>query len=487
VTIDFNLNGKPVSLSEVPSDRTLLTWLRDDIDGHCGTKEGCAEGDCGACSVVISDQNPKGDPTWRVVNSCILFLPALHGREVITVEGLGTPSCALHPVQDAMVDTNGSQCGYCTPGFIMTLVEAAHRQDLDEAWKFHDQLSGNLCRCTGYRPIRDSLKLVAGTTPDDILKERLSATPQALSQLEYHDQKTSFWRPTTLEDLLSLKATYPSAVLLSGGTDLGLLKTKRHQNLPQLIATEGVPDLRTLQETKDGLTIGAAVSLSDLEEALDSHWNPLARMLRFFGSRQIKHRATVGGNLCNASPIGDLAPVLLAYDATLTIAGAKQGPRTLQLSSFFEGYRETALRPEEVLVSIQIPRADADTKMSSYKLSRRREMDISAVSAGLRVALDSAGQIQTLRLCFGGIGATPVRLESIEDTFIGSKWSEKTSLAIADAVDLSIQPISDHRASESYRRRLVKNFIVGFYFETQQINQPLLSQHPSSSFDEAQL
>lgn len=487
MTIDFNLNGKPVSLSEAPSDRTLLTWLRDGIDGHCGTKEGCAEGDCGACSVVISDYNPQGNATWRVVNSCILFLPALHGREVITVEGLGTSKCTLHPVQEAMVDTNGSQCGYCTPGFIMTLAEAAHRQDLNETWKFHDQLSGNLCRCTGYRPIRDSLKIVAGTAPNDIFKKRLSEAPDELAPLEHHSEQSSFWRPTTLDSLLSLKAAHPNALLLSGGTDLGLLKTKRHQDLPQLIATEGVPELRKLKESEDGLTVGAAVSLSDLEEALDTSWNPLARMLRFFGSRQIKHRATVGGNLCNASPIGDLAPVLLAYDATVTIAGAQHGSRTLPLSSFFEDYRKTALRPEEVLISIHIPRIDSQTRMSSYKLSRRREMDISAVSAGLRVSLDSDDRIETLRLCFGGIGATPVRLENIENTFIGAPWSEESSLAIADAVDRAIQPISDHRASESYRRRLVKNFITGFYFETQTVSQPLLSQNPSSSFDEAQL
>lgn len=487
MTIQFNLNGRPTEISDIRSDATLLNWLRNDIDGYCGTKEGCAEGDCGACSVLISDQTVDGQPTWRVVNSCILFVPSLHGREVVTVEGLSQPSCKLHPAQSAMVDTNGSQCGYCTPGFVMTLAEASHRQDLDAQWKLHDQLSGNLCRCTGYRPIRESLKLVAGSGPDDILAQRLPYTPKSLPSLNHKAGETSFWRPATLSELLRLRTEHPDALLLSGGTDLGLLKTKRHQALPSLIATEGVAELKEFTETSDGLVIGASVPLSDLEKATEQGWNPLARMLRFFGSRQIKHRATVGGNLCNASPIGDLAPVLLAYDASVTIASAGRGSRTIPLNSFFRGYRETALAADEVLVSVHIPRVSPKTRMSSYKLSRRREMDISAVSAGLRVELAEDNQITTLRLCFGGVGATPIQLNEVETKWTGSQWDEQTVLSIAKDVDEAIKPISDHRATESYRRKLVHNFIRGFYFETRDIAQPLLPEHPGSSFDEAQL
>ena len=487
MTIEFNLNGKPVSLLDSRSDATLLNWLRNDIDGYCGTKEGCAEGDCGACSVLISDRTVDGQPTWRVVNSCILFVPSLHGREVITVEGLSQPNCTLHPAQSAMVDTNGSQCGYCTPGFVMTLAEASHRQDLDAQWKLHDQLSGNLCRCTGYRPIRESLKLVAGSGPDDILAQRLPNAPMSLPSLEHQADETSFWRPATLSDLLTLRAEHPDALLIGGGTDLGLLKTKRHPPLPSLIPTERAGELKELTETGDGLVIGASVPLSDLEKATDQGWNPLARMLRFFGSRQIKHRATVGGNLCNASPIGDLAPVLLAYDASVTIASAVRGSRTIPLNSFFKGYRETALEADEILVSVHIPRVSKRTRMSSYKLSRRREMDISAVSAGLRVELDMDNKITTLRLCFGGVGATPLQLDEVETKWTGSQWSEQIALSIAKDVDEAIKPISDHRASESYRRKLVRNFIRGFYFETRDIPQPLLPENPGSSFDEAQL
>ena len=386
-----------------------------------------------------------------------------------------------------MVDTNGSQCGYCTPGFVMTLAEASHRQDLDAQWKLHDQLSGNLCRCTGYRPIRESLKLVAGSAPDDILAQRLPHTAKSLPSLEHKADETSFWRPSTLSDLLTLRAQHPDALLLSGGTDLGLLKTKRHQELPSLIATEGVAELKELIEAPHGIVVGASVPLSDLEKATEEGWNPLARMLRFFGSRQIKHRATVGGNLCNASPIGDLAPVLLAYDATVTIASAARGSRTIPLHSFFKGYRETALAADEVLVSVHIPRVSPITRMSSYKLSRRREMDISAVSAGLRVELNDEDKIETLRLCFGGVGATPIRLHEIESKWLGRQWSEQTVQTIAKEVNSELKPISDHRASESYRRKLVQNFLRGFYFETRDIHQPLLPQHPGSSFDEAQL
>ena len=232
MTIKFNLNGKGVSISEGRSDETLLNWLRQDIDGHCGTKEGCAEGDCGACSVVISDTNLNDEPMWRVVNSCILFLPALHGREVITVEGLSKPKCELHPTQTAMVELNGSQCGYCTPGFMMTLAEAAHRDDLDEPWKFHDQLSGNLCRCTGYRPIRESLRVIAGSQPSDLMSERLQEVETNLPPLDHQADSTAFWRPQVLNELLHLKSIHLDALLLSGGTDLGLLKTKRHQPFP---------------------------------------------------------------------------------------------------------------------------------------------------------------------------------------------------------------------------------------------------------------
>ena len=187
-----HLTGKGVSISEGRSDETLLNWLRQDIDGHCGTKEGCAEGDCGACSVVISDTNLNDEPMWRVVNSCILFLPALHGREVITVEGLSKPKCELHPTQTAMVELNGSQCGYCTPGFMMTLAEAAHRDDLDEPWKFHDQLSGNLCRCTGYRPIRESLRVIAGSQQSVLMSERLQEVETNLPPLDYQTDSTAF-------------------------------------------------------------------------------------------------------------------------------------------------------------------------------------------------------------------------------------------------------------------------------------------------------
>ncbi|MEN9784746.1 MAG: hypothetical protein RLZZ299_10 [Pseudomonadota bacterium] len=464
--IRFVLDDQPVTVGDAPPTRTLLQWLRSH--GKVGTKEGCAEGDCGACTVALEDTGPDGAPRLRAVNSCILLLPMVDGRRLWTVEGIGTPD-APHPVQQAMVERLGSQCGYCTPGFVMSLFEAHHRKDLDAAWKLDDQVCGNLCRCTGYRPIKQALADTAGTAASALPAAR---TPVAARTETFHYQAEGahFVAPRNLQDGLEILAAFPDARIVAGATDLGLHVTKGGQRFAGLLSVEHLPGLRGVTSTATGWRIGAATDLVTLEDWSATALPMLHRMLRYFGSRQIKHRATLGGNLCNASPIGDTPPVLLALDAiaviaTLTTAGPTE--RRVPLSAFFTGYRSTALSPGEILVAIEVPALSPDARTGAYKVSRRREMDISAVSAAFRLELDGE-RILEARVAYGGVAATPVRLGEVETLLRDAVWSDATAERAADLAASSIRPMSDHRGTADFRRLLVRNLLLGFREETRE-------------------
>lgn len=482
-TLRFHLNDRPIEDAEVPPTTTLLNYLRQRAH-LTGTKEGCAEGDCGACTVVVLDaETDPAAPRFRAVNACLMFVPMVQGRRVYTIEGL-RQNGALHPAQAAMVERLGSQCGYCTPGVVMAAFEACYREDLREPWQLDDQMCGNLCRCTGYRPIRDAVHMVAGTCPEDLFKRRRAeATPAALEFVRAGAERC-YLQPTSLEGLWAAIAERPQARLVCGGTDLALLVTQRYQDLPELIALEGVPELRGVGRAADGwFEIGATTTLTDLEAACMGPLRPLTpllRILRYFASRQIKHRATVGGNLCNASPIGDLAPALIALGAQVVLRSAA-GARTLPLEQFFLAYRKTALQPGEVLASVRVPEPPAGARTAAYKVSKRRELDISAVAAGLYVETCPEGLVTEVRAAFGGMAATPARARGLEAALRGKPWTEAAVEAALPALAGDFTPMTDHRGSAWFRGQVAENLVRGFYLETAATPRPELPPRPAAT------
>jgi xanthine dehydrogenase small subunit len=486
-SIRFWLDDRLVDERTVPPTTTLLRYLRDHV-GQCGTKEGCAEGDCGACTVAILEPRTDGGGTFRAVNSCLIFLPMLQGKRVYTVEALRDRGAAMrdassgyHPAQQAMVTTRGSQCGYCTPGIVMSLFEACYRDDMGADWQIDDQLCGNLCRCTGYRPIREAAEAVAGSRPADrFAAEARQYTPgdAALTYASAHPihGPQRYLQPTTDEELFRLVAEHPDAKLVAGGTDLGLEVTKHHKVLPLVIGLEGIEGLRALSDDGEAFTVGAGVTLTRLLEAVDGQLPSLEKMLRVFGSRQVRSRATIGGNLATCSPIGDLAPVLVSLQAEATVRSAA-GSRTLPMGDFLAGYRQADLRPGEVLWSIRIPRATGFAR--SYKVSKRREMDISTASAGMQLWLADDGTVAELVLSYGGLSARPAqRATHTEAALRGQPWSLASLQAALPELQRDYQPISDLRGSAAYRNLLARNLLIGFFHDSQRADRDVLEDLP---------
>ncbi len=466
--IEFRLNGKAARVASVSPNLTLLEWLRST--GLTGAKEGCAEGDCGACSVAIADRDARGKQCWRAINSCLVPLPLMAGREIITVEGVGCSK--THPVQQAMVENFGSQCGYCTPGFIMALFEGYYRKDLKTAAQLDEQLCGNLCRCTGYRPIRDAAAdALAQRNGGDEFTERLKTAKAKLGAARYAFAGEKFLRPTSLEKLFALLAENPEARLIAGATELGLEITKKFRKFPVLISLEAIPQLTAIQASAAEWTIGATATLTALDEAVGDEYPELRAMLLVFGSRQIRNRATLGGNLVTASPIGDSAPVLLALDAKMVLASAR-GERVLPLEDFFVAYRQTALAAGEILKAILLPRFPAETRSVRrfFKASKRREMDISTVAGAFAVRLSADNIIEHARLAYGGVAAMPVRARKTERALVGRPWRAETCEEILPILEAEFAPISDVRGSASYRRGLIKSLLRKFFAEE---NEPI--------------
>ncbi|NCG21111.1 MAG: xanthine dehydrogenase small subunit [Rhodobacterales bacterium] len=473
--MQFVLNGRVVQIPEnLSPTTTLLQFLREHRQ-LTGTKEGCAEGDCGACTVVIWDSKQG----WRAINACLLLIPMVAGKRVQTVEGLQTDG-KLHPVQEAMVRNMGSQCGFCTPGFVMTLFEACYREDLDDSSKLDDQIAGNLCRCTGYRPIQQAAKEVAGLQPTDRFTSPGDDVDTHLDQITAHQ---AWFAPTRWETLFALLRANKEARIIAGGTDLGLDVTQKHVAFPCLISVEQLPGIQSIVRDNNAWSIGAGAALTDVESWAADHLPMLARMLRFFGARQIKHRATVGGNLCNASPIGDLAPVLLALDATVILAGP-DGERRLPLRDFFLDYRQTALKPSELLARVLVPDLAPSDKVGTYKVSRRRELDISQVSGGFWVQLDENGVVTDARMGFGGMAATPARATGLEQALRGRPWTPEGISSALAALAEDFTPMDDARASAWYRTKVAENLVRGFVEETQNCQFAALSDRPMSTFAE---
>jgi len=474
----FRLNGQSVTLADVSPNTTLLELLRQR--GLTGSKEGCAEGDCGACSVVIVERDSNGKPAYRAVNSCLMPVCLLAGREVVSVEGIGKPevhnskpgAAHLHPVQRTMVAGFGSQCGYCTPGFICSLFEGYYRDDLHTPDDLDDQLSGNLCRCTGYQAIRHAAAEAFGArtaTGDDGFVARLREADTTLGPVAYECGGEKFLRPQSLAELLQLLKSNPGARLIAGATELGLDITKRFKKFPTLLSVEAVAELKEIKATPTEWHVGAAVTLTDIEDQLGGEFPALGDMLRVFGSRQIRNRATMGGNIVTASPIGDCAPVLLAFDAKVMLASLDR-ERTLPSSEFFVAYRKTALQPDEVLKTILIPRGASQPALSRktawLKVSKRREMDISTVAAAFVVDLDSQNVVRHVRLGFGGVAAMPMRAKKTEAALLGKPWSLQTIEAAFPVLAAEFKPISDVRGTAEYRSGLITSLLEKFYFDS---------------------
>lgn len=455
---DFILNGEAVRVAEVAPTTTLLDWLR--ANGHTGSKCGCAEGDCGACTVALVDRDSGGKPAYRAINSCIALIPMVAGREVVTVEGLAEGE-KLHPVQACMVENYGSQCGYCTPGFVVSMFEAYYRGDCRTPAQVNDQLCGNLCRCTGYRPIRDAA-LAALAQRDaaqgqDRFQARLQAPVRMPAGLEYSAAGERFFRPTSLAELFVLRKAYPGARLVAGATEIGVDLNKKYKAFPLLISVEAVPELTAITETPSAWRIGGAATLTAVEEKLAKEYPPIAKMLRLFASRQIRNRATLGGNLATASPIGDSAPVLMVFDAALVLASAA-GERTVSLAEFFTGYRQTVLRADEVIKEIVLPRFAPPEGISRradfIKVSHRQELDISIVAGAFCVDVDAGGVVRQARLVYGGVAERTRRALKAEAVLVGKTLAEAAG-AVAELMRGEFTPIDDVRSGAAYRRGLV--------------------------------
>lgn len=455
----LTLNGELLTLKGVSPTLTLLQFLHES--GRTGTKEGCGDGDCGACTVVILGQDAQGRATYQAVNSCLIPLAAIANRDVLTVEGISAGE--LHPVQAAMVATGGSQCGYCTPGFIMSLFAGYYGGRVDDV-----TVEGNLCRCTGYLPIREAAKRLTQAQPQDYFGEKLAQVSPILPALSYGNPQQQFYRPTSLPNVLALLQAYPDAKLMAGATDLGLELSHHRQSFPVVISLEAVAELQILHQTSEAVEIGAAVPLSHLQTLLQGVFPSLDEMLHWFAACQIRNRATIGGNIGTASPIGDLAPVLLALDAEICLASLA-GERWLPLVEFFRGYRQTDLQPGEVIRSVKIPKtltAGSSRRLSqSYKIGKRGTDDISIVAAAFTVDVDAGNRIVQARLAYGGVAAIPIRAIAIERMLVDNVWNLETVQRVKPALKQAFTPLSDLRGSAGYRQQLVANLFEKFYVE----------------------
>ena len=463
-TARFLLGCATRHLRDISPTLTVLEYLRG-VETLCGTKEGCAEGDCGACTVVVGV--PDGEAMrYRAVNACIMFVPALDGTQLLTVEHLH--GAAPHPVQQAMVDHHASQCGFCTPGFVMSLVALYHAKTQAGRAAVHDALAGNLCRCTGYRPIVDAALAVCDGQPEDVFAAAETAAQlRALNtgdRLELRHNGQTWIAPTSIADLAETLLLHPGAVLLAGGTDAGLWVTKQHRFLETIVTLDAVRDMTTIESDKNTLRIGAAAPYENALGPLETHYPDFGNLLRRLGSRQIRNRGTIGGNIANGSPIGDTPPVLIALDATLVL---RRGTveRVLPIAEFFLGYRRTALAPSEFIARIDVPLPRPGQQFRCYKVAKRFDQDISAVCGAFNIEL-ADGRVQAIRIGFGGMAATPIRARAVERALLNQAWTEANVRGAMNVLDTALTPISDMRASADYRRTVARNLLFKFWLET---------------------
>ncbi len=476
--IRCTINDKPYEIEGVSPLKSLLHYLREDLH-LTGTKEGCNEGDCGACTVVFRDASAKPEPRYRAVNSCLLLLPMIHGKEIYTIEGLAKGD-KRHAVQDSIMNHYASQCGYCTPGVAMSLFEANYRHDMKQPWQFTEQMAGNLCRCTGYRPIMECVHELAGKGNDEFA-DKLNSPVESISTLDYEADGVRFYVPTTLDEACDFKSSHRDCVIVSGGTDVGVIVNKHARKAPIYMSLINVPELRDITIDEQGLHIGGMARLANLEALCQDQYVPFGRILRYFASHQIKQVATVAGSVGGASPVGDFAPVLMALNAKVRLASSR-GIRSISLSEFILGYRKTALESDEFIYAFDVPPIPKNARCASYKVSKRLELDISSVSGTCYVETDENNIVTVARLAFGGVAAVAgARAKLAEASLIGKAWNEENVEAAAQKIAEDFDPISDFRASAWYRKTVACNILRGFYQETLENYVPARMYRPTST------
>ena len=467
--IRFILNNEVVHLSDVSPTLTLLDYLRLQRR-LTGTKEGCAEGDCGACTVLVGRLGAKG-LVYETVNACIRFIGSLDACHVVTVEHLSDVNERLHPVQQAMVDFHGSQCGFCTPGIVMSLYGLWLETPKADAALIEKTLQGNLCRCTGYESI---LQAAVSMGDADNSGDKLIVTHEAIAEklselrdgsrveIDHAEGKTIV--PGSLDDLADVLEAHPNATVVAGSTDVGLWVTKHMRDIAPAVFIANMVEMQTIAEDDDGITIGAGVSYTDAFEAMARRYPTMGALWDRIGGQQVRNMGTVGGNIANGSPIGDTPPPLIALGASVTLRKGS-AERTLPLEDFFIDYGKQDRQPGEFVASVHVPALPDDEHFAAYKISKRRDEDISAVLGAFRVALDDGGNVSSVRIAFGGMAATPKRAKAVEAALVGKPWNETTIDAAMAAFDSDFTPLSDWRASSQYRMLTTKNLLKRFFLE----------------------
>ncbi|MBV4530748.1 xanthine dehydrogenase small subunit [Pseudomonas sp. SWRI107] len=471
--IQFLVNQALHSEHALDPNMTVLQYLREHL-GKPGTKEGCASGDCGACTVVVgelvADESGTDSIRYRSLNSCLTFVSSLHGKQLISVEGLKHQG-ELHSVQQAMADCHGSQCGFCTPGFVMSLFALQKNSQGPDLHKAQEALAGNLCRCTGYRPILDAAAQSCARPCRDQFDAQQAQTiarlkaiaPQQTGELNSGDKRCLV--PLTVADLAELYSSHPEARLLAGGTDLALEVMQFHRTLPVMIYVGHVAELKRIDKTTTHLEIGAATPLTDCYGALNDEYPDFGELLHRFASLQIRNQGTLGGNIGNASPIGDSPPLLIALDAQIVLRQG-QRQRTLALEDYFIDYRITARQDSEFIEKIIVPRASNDWTFRAYKVSKRLDDDISAVCAAFNLSLED-GVVSGVRIAFGGMAAIPKRARACEAALRGKPWNQASVERACQALAEDFSPLSDFRASREYRLLTAQNLLRKYFIELQ--------------------
>jgi len=467
----FLLNDRQIALNSIRPDQTLLDFIRRDRR-LTGTKEGCAEGDCGACTVLVG--RLEGDTVkYETVNSCIRFLGSLDGCHVVTIEHLKRPDGSLHPVQQAMVDFHGSQCGFCTPGFVMALYGLWMQRPQPSVQAIETAIQGNLCRCTGYEPIIKAAQAISsyGTPENDPLAQERAKVVAELKaikdgrRVEVGSGEERFIIPASADDLAAVLETEPSANVVAGSTDVGLWVTKFMRKITPVVFIGGIDELRGITVDERGITLGALVSYSDAQAVLAEHVPAFGKLIHRIGGEQVRNMGTIGGNVANGSPIGDTPPPLIALNASVTLRkGAAR--RTIPLEQFFIAYGKQDRQPGEFVEAIHIPLPEQGTQFAAWKISKRREEDITSVLGAFLLKLAADGTVETIRIAYGGMAATPKRAAAVEAALTGKPWNAETIEAALHFYEADFKPISDMRASSAYRMLSARNLLRRFHLAT---------------------
>jgi xanthine dehydrogenase small subunit len=472
VLIDFDkVNYRPST--------TVLNYLRMQPE-FMGTKEGCAEGDCGACTVVIASLNKAGGLTYQAIDSCLLFLPSLHGKQLITVENLeskeGTHTM-LHPVQQAMVNHHGSQCGYCTPGFVMALFAMYKSNEVADRQYICDMLAGNLCRCTGYESILQAAYDCCEKRQPDIFSSQEKQTINDLKEIHANARSLAlqmplqkYFVPLSLEEAYAIRAFNKNAIVINGATDTAIRQNKTWEFLPEIIDVSGLEEIKQIEQRDNMTYFGSGVTLEQFRIWARAHLPELLPMLDVFASIQIRNVATIGGNLSTASPIGDLIPLMIALKAKVKIAGLN-GQRWVEIEDYITGYRSNCLQTDELLIGIGIHQRPEEVQICTAKISTRRDLDISTLNIAMRLHKDKANQVKEIILAFGGMAEKVKRAKSAESFLTGRLWSRENIEHAMTLVESDFIPISDARSGKAYRMEAAKNLLMKMYIQIENTNQ----------------